>query len=139
MPRDPLAVLRRLREAAVTEARRNLAAALASEVRQARHLDEHKLHIRHEQSNAEGEHVAAFAEWLPYARQRADHLQAALASEQARVLHLQQILVGRRTEAEAVAKAMQRQGEAAALIQARKEQGMMDEAAGRRTGGQGAR
>ena len=138
MPRDPLAVLRRLRDAAVTEARRNLAAALASEMQQARQLDEHRRHIRHEQSEAAGEHVAAFGEWLPYARQRADHLQAALASEQARVRQLQQILVGRRTEAEAVAKAMQRQREAAALIQARKEQGVMDEAAGRRAGRQGA-
>jgi flagellar export protein FliJ len=137
MARDPLAVLRRLREAAATEARRNLAAALASEMRQARQLDEHRLHIRHEQSVAGGEHVAAFAEWLPYAQQRADHLQAALANEQARVRHLQQILVGRRTEAEAVAKAMQRQREAAALIQARKEQGVMDEAAGRRASRQG--
>lgn len=131
MPRDPLAVLRRLRDAAVTEARRNLAAALASERQQARQLDEHRLHIRHEQFAAEGEHVAAFAEWLPHARQRADHLQSALANEQVRVGHLQQILAGRRTEAEAVAKAMQRQREAAALIQARKEQGVMDEAAGR--------
>ena len=119
----------------MTEARRNLAAALASERQQARQLDEHRLHIRHEQSEAAGEHVAAFGEWLPYARQRADHMQAALANEQARVLQLQQILVGRRTEAEAVAKAMQRQREAAALIQARKEQNVMDEAAGRRTAG----
>jgi flagellar export protein FliJ len=138
MPRDPLAVLRRLRDAAVTEARRNLAAALASERREAQRLDQHRLHMRHEQSQAAAEHVADFADWLPYARQRADHLQAALASEQARVLHLQQILVGRRTEAEAVAKAMQRQREAARLIQARKEQGVMDEAAGGRAGRQRA-
>jgi flagellar export protein FliJ len=134
MPRDPLAVLRRVREAAVTEARRNLAVALASEMRQARQLDEHWKAMRKEQSEAAGEHVAAFGEWLPYARQRADQLQAALANEQARVGQLQQILVGRRTEAEAVAKAMQRQREAAELIQARKEQAVMDEAAGRRFG-----
>jgi flagellar export protein FliJ len=138
MARDPLAVLRRLREAAVTEARRNLAAALASEMQQARQLDEHRRQIRHEQSEATGEHVVAFGEWLPYARQRSDQMQAALASEQVRVGQLQQILVGRRTEAEAVAKAMQRQREAAGLIQARKEQAVMDEAAGRRGGGHGA-
>ena len=138
MPRDPLAVLRRLRDAAVTEARRNLAAALASEMQQARQLDEHRRQIRHEQCEAAGEHVAAFGEWLPHARQRADQLQAALASEQVRVGQLQQILVGRRTEAEAVAKAMQRQQEAAGLVQARKEQAVMDEAAGRRGRGHGA-
>jgi flagellar biosynthesis chaperone FliJ len=132
MPRDPLAVLRRVRDAAVTEARRNLAAALASEMQQARQLDEHSRQIRHEQREAEGEHVAAFGEWLPYARQRADQLRAALASEQARVGQLQQILVSRRTMAEAVAKAMQGQQAAAGLVQARKEQAVMDEAAGRR-------
>lgn len=137
MPRDPLAVLRRLRDAAVTEARRNLAAALAREVQTAQRLNAHNLRVRHEQSQATVEHLAAFADWLPYARQHADHLQAALAGEQAQVVRLQQILVGRRTEAEAVAKAMQRQEKAAELTKARKEQGAMDEAAGRRSGRQG--
>jgi flagellar biosynthesis chaperone FliJ len=133
MPRDALAVLWRLRDAAVTEARRNLAAALASESQAARRLNEHHAQTRHEQAQAAVEHVAQFAEWLPYARQRADQLQAALMSEQARVQHLRQLLTGRRTEAETVAKAMQRQRQAAELIQARKEQAVMDEAGGRRT------
>jgi flagellar export protein FliJ len=132
MARDHLAVLGRLREAAVTEARRNLAAALAGEVQETRRLEQHRHHIRHELSEAGGEHVTAFAEWLPYALQRTDQLQTALASEQARVLHLREILTGRRTDAESVAKAMQRQQREAKLIQARKEQATLDEAAGRR-------
>jgi flagellar export protein FliJ len=136
MARDPLAVLQRLRDAAVTEARRNLAAALASELQETRRLDQHRSQMQHEQSLAAGEHVAEYAQWLPYAHQRADQLQATLASEQARVRQLQQILTGRRTEAEAVAKAMQRQQLAAAVIRARKEQAAMDEAAGRRSGTQ---
>ncbi|HET6307823.1 MAG TPA: hypothetical protein VFG12_11590 [Rhodopila sp.] len=134
MKRDPLAVLHRLREAAVTEAKRNLAAALASERQQARQLDDHKQLIRNEQSLAAGEHLAAFATWVPCAWQHTERLQTALATEQAKVAQLQQILVRSRTEAEAVAKAMQRQRDAAALIQARKDQATLDEAAARRRG-----
>ncbi|MDR3535117.1 MAG: flagellar export protein FliJ [Acetobacteraceae bacterium] len=137
MSRDPLAVLRRLRDAAVTEACRDLATARAHEMQEAQRLDEHRSQIRRELSEAGAEHVAAFSAWLPYARQRTDHLQTSLQSEQARVLRLQQILVGRRTEAEAVAKAMERQQAEAALTQARREQSVMDEAAGRRTGREG--
>jgi flagellar export protein FliJ len=136
MARDPLAVLRRLRDAAVTEARRDLAAALAAERQQAQRLDEHRQQMRNEQHEASAGHVAAFAEWLPYAHQRTGQLQATLGAEQVKVLRLQQILVGRRTEAEAVAKALQRQQAAADLVLARKEQGAMDEAAGRRAGRQ---
>jgi hypothetical protein len=131
MARDPLAVLWRLRDAAVTEASRDLAAARARELREVQRLDEHALVVRREQSEAAGEDVAAFAAWLPYARQHADRLQATLQTEAARVRRLQQILVGHRTDAEAVAKAMQRQRAEADVIVARKEQDMMDEAAGR--------
>jgi hypothetical protein len=131
MARDPLAILWRLRDAAVTEASRDLAAARARELLDVQRLDEHTLLVRREQSEATGEHVAAFATWLPYARQHADRLQATLLTEAARVRRLQQILVGRRTDAEAVAKAMKRQRVEAGVIAARKEQDMMDEAAGR--------
>jgi flagellar biosynthesis chaperone FliJ len=46
------------------------------------------------------------------------------------VLRLQQILLSRRTDAEAVAKAVERQREEDRRIKAGKEQAMMDEAAG---------
>jgi flagellar biosynthesis chaperone FliJ len=131
MKRDPLAVLWRLRDAAVTEASRDLAAARARETKEAQRLDDHRSHVRYEQSEAVGEHVAAFAVWLPHARQQADRLQASLQAETVRVRRLQQILVSRRTDAEAVAKAMQRQLAEAALTVSRKEQAIMDEAAGR--------
>ena len=134
MARDPLAVLRRLREAAVTEAKRELAAAHASETQATRRLDEHRLHIRREQSETSNEHVGAFIDWLPHAQQHTDSLQTSLQSEQARVLRLQQILVGRRTDAEVVVKAMQRQQAEVELIRSRKEQGVTDEVAGRRIG-----
>jgi flagellar biosynthesis chaperone FliJ len=131
MARDPLAILWRLRDAAVTEASRDLAAARTRELQQVQRLDEHMLSMRREKSEAIDEHVAAFATWLPYARQHTDRLEATLQTEAARVRRLQQILVGRRTDAEAVAKAMQRQRSEAGLITARKEQDLMDEAAGR--------
>ena len=131
MARDPLAVLWRLRDAAVTEASRDLAVARACEMREAQRLDAHRLHMRQEQSEAAGEHVAAFAAWLPHARQNTERLSASLQAEEARVRRLQQILVGRRTDAEAVAKALQRQRAEAGLVQTRKEQAIMDEAAGR--------
>jgi flagellar export protein FliJ len=129
--RDPLTVLWRLRDAAVSEASRDLAAARVCEAREAQRLDAHRLHMRQEQSEAAGEHVPAFAAWLPYARQSTERLRASLETEEARVRRLQQILVGRKTDAEAVAKALQRQRAETALVQARKEQATMDEAAGR--------
>jgi flagellar biosynthesis chaperone FliJ len=131
MKRDPLAVLMRLRDAAVTEASRNLAAARARAMQEAQRLDEHRQDMQHEQSEADGEHVATFAAWLPRARLQRDRLQANLQIEESRVRHLQQVLVRRKTDAEAVVKAMQRQRAEADLIEARKEQGIMDEAAGR--------
>jgi hypothetical protein len=131
MARDPLAVLWRLRDAAVTDASRDLAMARACEVQAVQRLDAHRLHVREEQSEAASEHVAAFAAWLPYARQTTERLSASLQTEEARVRRLQQILVGRRTDAEAVAKALQRQRAEAGVVQARKEQAIMDEAAGR--------
>ncbi len=134
MARDPLAVLWRLRDAAVTEASRELAVARAREADEARRADEYQRHVRHEQDDATGDHVAAFAAWLPHARQQADRLKANLQAEEAHVRRLQQILVSRRTDAEAVAKVRQRQQAIAALVQARKEQSTMDEVAGRKRG-----
>jgi hypothetical protein len=131
MARDPLAILWRLRDAAVTEASRELATARAREVQEAQRLDRHRLSIRQEQFGASAEHVAAFAAWLPYARQQTDRFQATLRIEEARTQRLQQVLVGRRTDAEAVTKALQRQRDEISVKSARKEQEAMDEAAGR--------
>jgi flagellar export protein FliJ len=131
MKRDPLAVLWRLREAAVTEASRDLAAARAREMQQAEQLDSYRRHIAQEQSEAVGEHVSGFADWLPHARLQRERLQADQQTAESHVRRLQQILVVRRIDSEAVGKAMQRQRSAAALIEATKEQAVMDEAAGR--------
>lgn len=135
MPRDALKVLWRVRDAAVTAASRDLAAARAAEAHHAGQLDAHCEATRHEQSGATGSLITAFVEWLPHARRTADGLRLAVQTEQARVSRLQQALVLRRTEAEAVAKAMARRDEAAGLVMARQDQAAMDEAAGRRSGG----
>src|ERR1700740_3734240 len=127
MKGPPLSVRPRLREAAVMDAKRTLAAALAGERRQAHQLDQHQHLIRQEQSMASGEHLSAFATWAPCAWQHTERLQAALETEQEKVAQLQQVLARSRTEAEAVAKAMQRQRDTAALIQARKDQASLDE------------
>lgn len=131
MKRDPLAVLWRVRDASVTEASRDLAAARIGERQASQTLEEHRRRIGQEQAEALGEHVAAFAAWLPSARQRTAQLEANLEAEELRVRHAQHILVGRRTDAEAVAKAMQRRSVEETLVKTRKEQGIMDEAAGR--------
>ena len=132
MARDPLAVLWRLRDAAVTEASRDLAAARAREAYAAQRLDEHVRLMARERSEAGTAHATAFAAWLPHARQHADGLRAGLLGETARVAQLQQVLAARRTEAEAVAKAQQRQEAEARLAQARRDQAVMDEVAGRK-------
>lgn len=131
MARDPLAVLWRLRDAAVTEASRDLAVARTREAQAHGQLAEHDRLLRHEQSMTCGEDVAAFVVWRTFASQTRDRLQAELQAEEARVRRLQQVLLSRRTEAEAVAKAMERQRAEAGRIAAGKEQAHMDEAASR--------
>jgi flagellar biosynthesis chaperone FliJ len=125
-------VLSRIRGAAVTEASQGLAQAIASELQAAMRLDEHRIHMADEQSEVVGtELLEAFAAWLPHARNHAEHLQTALLGEKARVRRLQQILVDRRIEAEAVAKALQGREAEVRLAQGKREQAAMDEAAGR--------
>lgn len=131
MKRDPLTLLLRLREAAVTEASRELAAGRAREAEQAAALAGFRSTMSEEQSGATGALVETFAAWLPSARQQAGRLQAALAGQEAVVRRLQQTLVARKTEAEAVAKALRRQQAQAAAALARKDQAVMDEAASR--------
>ena len=88
MKRDPLAVLWRVREAAVTEASRDLAAARAREMQQAERLDAYRQHIAQEQSEAVGEHVSGFADWLPHARLQRERLQAELQTAESHVRRL---------------------------------------------------
>ena len=132
MARDPLAVLSRVREAAVTEASRELAAALAAAAGARCRLEAHRQHVRQEQTDAVGEGVAAFAAWLPTARRRTEQMVSDLHLRDGVVLRLQHVLVLRKTDAEAVAKAMQRKRQEADLVRARKEQAVMDEVGGRR-------
>lgn len=130
MARDPLKLLWRVRDAAVTTASNNLAAARAAEAHQASLLATHCATVAREQGTATGPLLLAFIEWLPHAKRRTEALHLAVQTEQARVTMLQRALVFRRTEAEAVAKAIARQADAALLVVARKEQAAMDEAAG---------
>jgi len=132
MARDPLAVLWRLREAAVAEAGRELAQARDGVRRAMLRLDVLREQLRCEQADTGPEDVATFAVWLPQARLQLQRGQASLLEAETHVPRLQQVLVGRRTESEAVAKAMQRRHATAALVLARREQAVMDEAAGRR-------
>ena len=133
MARDPLAVLWRLRDAAVAEASRELMAARARAVQQAGLLVAHQSQMWQEQSEAAGDEVRALAFWLPYAHLRTNELRRAVRDEEARVLRLQQALLGHRTAAEAVAKAMQRREVEVEQVQARREQSRMDEAGSRPT------
>jgi flagellar export protein FliJ len=131
MARDALEVLWRLRDAAVREASTNLANARAIERAEADRLDAHARHVQREQADAAGAEIADFAVWLPHARRQTELLHGVLRQENARVERCQQVLVACRTEAEAVAKALQRKREAAALVRLQREQAAMDEAAGR--------
>lgn len=130
MARDPLAVLWRLRDAAVTEASAALAAARASARQLHERLEAQNAQTRQEQSLTGCMDGAAFSAWLPQARKHAASIQKQLSSEEARVLRLLQALTERRTEAEAVAKALERQRAARGALAARHEQQAMDEAAG---------
>jgi flagellar export protein FliJ len=130
LARDPLAILWRLRDAAVTEASAALASARESTRQLSERLDSHNAQTRQEQTQAQSMDGAAFSAWLPQARKRATSLQNQLSSEEARSHRLLQALTERRTEAEAVAKALERQRKVAGTLAARHEQQAMDEAAG---------
>ena len=131
MKRDPLAVLWRLRDAAVTETSRNLATARALERQETERLAAFRETIRTERLQATDGQVPAFAAWLPHARLEDDRLQAGLLTQEALVRRLQQVLVNRRTEAEAVSTARQQRLAQAKVLMAKKDQDLMDEAAGR--------
>ena len=132
MVRDPLNILLRIRETTVTEASRDLAAALAAAGAERFRLEAHQQHVRQEQANVAMEDIAFFAAWLPVARQLTNKILSDVRQKDGLVLQLQQVLVLCKTEAKAVANAVQRKKEGTDLAKARKEQAIMDEMGGRR-------
>jgi flagellar biosynthesis chaperone FliJ len=132
MRRDPLAILQRVRDAAVVEATRELAGGLQREQTGRQRLVEHNETMRREQAEADTADAVDFAAWLPRARVIAGGNARSLAAEEERVGRLRQALLAKRTEAAAVKKAIERRQAAVSLARSRREQAAMDEAAGRR-------
>lgn len=132
MARDPLTVLSRIREAAVIETSRELAAALTAANAERYRLEAYRQHVLREQVDAIGEDIAVFAAWLPAVRKRTDQMLSDLRREDNLVLRLQGLLLFRRTEAEAVTKAIQRRKHETDLAKARLDQAIMDEVGCRR-------
>jgi hypothetical protein len=132
MARDALAVLWRVRDAAVTEASRALAQARLGESQAAQDLDDQMRDVARETTAMGTAHILAFVAWRTQARRQTDMLRAALLRAQAEAAALQQSLAMRRTDAEAVAKARARVARDAALTETRCAQAAMDEAAGER-------
>ena len=134
MARDLLAVLSLVREASVVSASRDLAAARAAADAERLRLELHRQSMAQEQSGTTSSDVHYFAAWLPEARRKVEQILVGCRRQDDVVVQLQRVLAERKTEAEAVVKAMQRAKEAALLAAARKEQAVMDEAGGRRRG-----
>lgn len=132
MARDALAVLARVRDAAATEAKRKLASAIADAHASGTAVDSHARDLAREQKDAVGDDVAAFAAWLPAARARERGLADRLEASEGQVTEARQALTARKTEAEAVGKAIERRDAEKATAAARKDQEAMDEVAGRR-------
>lgn len=132
MKRDPLGVLWRLRDAALTEATRELAGGLQRERDARQRALNHERTMAREQAESSPTDASDFAQWLPRARNDAARLVSALEAAHDRVAGLQQTLVVRRTEVEAVASARDRCREVEQSKKRRAEQAVMDEAAGRR-------
>ena len=132
MRRDPLAVLQRVRDAAVMEATRELAGGLQREQAGRQRLVEHNDTMRREQAEVGVADTADFAAWVPHARAIAAGNASSLAVDEDRVRRLRQTLLAKRTEAAAVEKATERRQAAVSLVRSRHEQAAMDEAAGRR-------
>jgi hypothetical protein len=131
MRRDPLAVLQRLRDAAVVEATRELAAGLQREQACRQRLIDHGETMGREQAGAGFAGAVDFAAWLPRARAIAACHARRLTAEEEQLGRLRQALLARQTEAAVVEKAMERRRAAVLLTRSRLEQAVMDEAAGR--------
>ena len=132
MRRDPLAIMQRVRDAAVLEATRELAGGLQRERAGRQRLADDNEAIGREQAEAGVAGAVDFAAWLPRARFVAAGHARSLADDELRVERLRQALLAKRTEAAAVEKAIERRQAAVSLARSRLEQAAMDEAAGRR-------
>jgi hypothetical protein len=135
MARDPLAVLARMRAAAVTEARRALAAAAGNARAAEEAQSAHGATVLREQADASGDGVADFAAWLPAARARGRELAGESEARAARIEPARAALIARRTEAEAVDAAVARRRAEAVAAAERRERAATDEVAGRRRPG----
>lgn len=131
MARDPLALLARVREAAATDAKRKLAAAIVDARKVEEAVASHARDVAREQEEALGDDVAAFAAWLPAARAQERGLADRLDASEGQISELRRVFAARRRDAEAVVKAIERREVEAASATARKDQDAMDEVAGR--------
>lgn len=131
MARDPLAVLSRIRGAAVAEARRALAAALAAEHRCASAAQAARDTVRDEEQAATASDTLALIAWLPLARQRIAEADQTLKAATLEVGRWRTELTARRAAEEAVSTLLKQRATEMALLAARREQAVLDEAAAR--------
>jgi flagellar biosynthesis chaperone FliJ len=129
--RDALQVLQRLRQEAVKQAARELAAAQAAQQQQLGRLERHRLLIAQERAAADGPGMAA---WYPYARAQQQTLATELTHHEVRSTQQREHLTLQRLAAQAVAKALTHRDSLAAVQRARRDQSVMDEAAARAGG-----
>lgn len=132
MPRDPLAVLWRIRDAAVAKASRELAEARSGERDQVARLEAQLAGVRREEAGVTTDLLPEFIAWLPHARRASARLQADVKAARAKVDSCQRALTVHQTNAETVARAMARRTEQERHAQVRKDQAAMDEIASRR-------
>jgi flagellar export protein FliJ len=129
--RNPLRILLRVRTALVTAARQDLALALAKEVAAERALGAAATTIARERAGCPPDATLAFAVWLPHARAAQDQARALLARQVGQTTQCRAALAERHADAQAVLKLLEKQDAEAALAAGRREQSVMDEAAGR--------
>lgn len=138
MRRDPLAVLLRLRQAAVTAARQELAQALAGETAAERAVAAARREMAQEQEGCPPEAAADFALWLRHAREREREDMAALACQEAATLRGRAALAAARAGEKAALTLLEAAAAEQALAAGRREQAAMDEAAANRRRGGGS-
>jgi hypothetical protein len=105
--------------------------ARSAENREAARLDAHLALVASEQAQAGGERLPGFVAWLPHAASERIRLQASVAKQRAEAAARRAVLLDRRIEAEALAKALEQRGAERAYAAARQQQAEMDEAAAR--------
>ena len=128
MTRDPLQVLSRIRDVAVTEAQRALAAALNAEARFEASLHGAHETLRREQQRTGFAEAVAFGNWLPVGRAAIARGEAARQQAAADVVQCRAVLAASHAEAEAVMTMLRQREQVAALARQRREQAALDEA-----------